>query len=108
MSETPTLPPAKRQSTPTSSSAQVEVDWFAIAREDSGVRVAWVARCADTKRWNDFAALYADDGYLVLPFGRLASLPDRAGSDVECLCHGCPFRRMTRGSRSTWRCRAGG
>jgi uncharacterized protein (TIGR02246 family) len=29
------------------------------------------ARCADTKDWEGFADLFTDDGYLVLPFGKL-------------------------------------
>lgn len=29
------------------------------------------ARCADTKDWAGFADLFADDGHIILPFGKL-------------------------------------
>jgi ketosteroid isomerase-like protein len=51
-------------------SIEEKVQWL-VDRAEIHDLIMNFARCADTKDWNGYAALFAEDGAALLPFGRL-------------------------------------
>lgn len=52
------------------STIETQVRWLTDRAEIQDLILAY-ARTADTRRWEAFADLFADDGCIILPFGRL-------------------------------------